>query len=78
MRNKMMEYYRIRDIVYDIYTNYVYRQIKEYGEAVDGVMLAEESMLLILDILNNKSDLSNEEIANMAIKEANIEREWHK
>ena len=41
-------------------------------------MLANEAMLLILDILQNHQGLSNKEIADITIREADIAREWHR
>lgn len=77
MQKKMMKYYRIRDIVSYIYINYIAIQIDRYGrDNVDGKSLAEESLLLILDILNNKPEMTDEEIANLAIKESHIKRPW--
>ena len=77
MKNKMMNYYRIRDIVSDVYIEYIYEQSRAYKmDDKYGYYLAEESMLLILDILNNNPELSREEIRDIAIREANIDRIW--
>lgn len=76
--NKLLSYYRIRDIVQYVYSNYVLREMSKYGDEVDGEMLAEECILLVLDVLNNKPHLSDDEISTLAVKEAHIKRMWHK
>ena len=78
MKDKMMRYYRIRDIVQYVYVNYVLQQIEVFGDKVEGEALAEESMLLILDILNNKPHLTDQEISTLAVNEAYIDRPWHR
>lgn len=74
---RLVNYYRIRDIVQYIYVNYILQQVEKYGDKVNAEALAEESMLLIIDIMNNRPNLDEKEIATLAVKEAHIKREWH-
>lgn len=75
---KLINYRRISDIVNGVYIDYLFKQANAYGgDNIDGNMLAEEAMLLILDILGNNPDLSDEDIRNLAVKEANVLREWN-
>ena len=41
-------------------------------------MLAEEAMLLVLDILLNKQYMSDKDIKDLAIRECRVIREWNK
>lgn len=78
-RDNYSEYCRVRDIVNDVYMHYMMIQGEAYGHSnIDGFMLADEAMLLILDILQNHQGLSNKEIADITIREADIAREWHR
>lgn len=76
-RGRYTYYTRVRDIVNDIYMSYIITQADIYGASnIDSKGLAEEAMLLILDIVENNKRLSDMEIAEIATIESNINRKW--
>lgn len=75
---KIINYKRISDIVKGVYIDYLFKQANAYGgNNIDSEMLAKESILLVLDIFKNNPDLSDEDIRDLAIKEASVLREWN-
>ena len=76
-KKTLNNYYRIKDIVNDIYVEYLFEQSNAYGaENIDGEMLAEEAMLLVLDILLNRQYMSDKDIRDLAIRECRVKRDW--
>lgn len=76
-KKTLNNYYRIKDIVNDIYVEYLFEQSNAYGaENIDGEMLAEEAMLLVLDILLNRQYMSDKDIRDLAIRECRVKRSW--
>ena len=74
---RLIEYFRIRDIVGFIYANYILKELEQYGDKVDVDYIAGEQMLLILSILKDKTHLTDEAISNLAVRECNVKRKWH-
>lgn len=73
------EYQRIRDIVQMVYTDYMLLQNDTYRlNAKYGTDLADESMLLIFELLGSEDKLSDSDIRDIAIREAFKTREWHR
>ena len=77
MFKKAKKYYRIRNIVQGVYTQYVIEEGNKYGfENIDTELLAEECTIVVYKLLK-MDDMTDNEVISIAQMATNAHRSWH-